>query len=86
MNQQMRKDSTNSAEREHGSAFENIGEKDSGKSLFQFALKVEDLLKERRIALRCRETRTHGTAAMHRPDRVVGVLPQCNLYLSGQKF
>jgi hypothetical protein len=47
MNQQKREDSTNSAEREHGSAFENIGEKDSGKSLFQLAPEVEDYSRNR---------------------------------------
>ena len=49
MNQQKRKDSTNSAEREYGSGFENLAKQRSDKSLFQLALKVEDLLDKQKL-------------------------------------
>jgi hypothetical protein len=49
MNQQKRKDSTNSAERAGRSVFQNIGEKDSGRSLFQLALEVQDLLEKQKL-------------------------------------
>ena len=49
MNQRKRKDSTNSAEREYGIGFENLAKQRSGKSLFQFALEVEDLLDKQKL-------------------------------------
>ena len=49
MNQQERKDSTNSVEREYGSGFENRAEQRSGKTLFQLALEVEDLVEQQKL-------------------------------------
>lgn len=46
MNQQKRKDS---AEHEHGSRLEKPAELGSGKSLFQLALEVEDLLDRQKL-------------------------------------
>ena len=49
MNQRKRKDSTNPVEREYGSGFENLAKQRSGKSLFQLALEVEDLLDKQKL-------------------------------------
>ena len=55
MNQQKRRDSTNSAEREYGSGFENLAEQRSGKSLFQLALEVEDLVEKQKLRRNLRD-------------------------------
>ena len=44
MNQKERRDLTDSSQRKHGRGFGRPGEQRSGKSLFQLALEVEDLL------------------------------------------
>ena len=49
MNQQKRKDSTNSAVGEYGSGFESLAEQRSGKSLFELALEVEDLVEKQKL-------------------------------------
>ena len=55
MNQQERKDSTNSVEREYGSGFENLAEQRSAKSLFQLALEVEDLVEKQKLRRNLRD-------------------------------
>jgi hypothetical protein len=49
MNQKERRDLTDSSQREHGSGFEGPGEQRSGKSLFELALEVEDLLYKQKL-------------------------------------
>jgi hypothetical protein len=49
MNQKERRDLTDSSQREHGIGFEGPGEQRSGKSLFQLALEVEDLLDKQKL-------------------------------------
>jgi hypothetical protein len=49
MNQQKRKDSTDFSQGEPGNGFEKIEEKDGGKSLFQLALEIEDLLDKQKL-------------------------------------
>jgi hypothetical protein len=44
MNEKERRDSPDSSHRGHGSEFEDPGERRSGKSPFQLALEVDDLL------------------------------------------
>jgi Transmembrane secretion effector len=49
MNQKERRDLTDSSQREHGIGFEGPGEQRNGKSLFQLALEVEDLLDKQKL-------------------------------------
>ena len=49
MNQQKRKDSTDFSQGEPGSRLEKMEEQGRGKSLFQFALEVEDLLEKQKL-------------------------------------
>ena len=49
MNQQKRKDSTDFSQGEPGSRFEKMEEQGGGKSLFQLALEVEDLLEKQKL-------------------------------------
>jgi hypothetical protein len=49
MNRKERRDLTDSSQREHRIGFEGPGEQRSGKSLFQLALEVEDLLDKARF-------------------------------------
>jgi len=49
MNQQKRKDSADFSQGEPGSRFEKMEEQGRGKSLFQLALEVEDLLEKQKL-------------------------------------
>jgi hypothetical protein len=49
MNQKERRDLTDSSQRKHGRGFGRPGEQRSGKSLFQLALEVEDLLDKQKL-------------------------------------
>ena len=86
MNQQKRKDSTNSAERAGRSVFQNIGEKDSGRSLFQLALEVEDLLEKQKLKRNLGDVgiRTHYIEQALSCLRLEAVLPMTAIDLGGQ--
>jgi hypothetical protein len=49
MNQKERRDSTDFSQGEHGSGFEGPGEQRSGKSPFQLAVEVEDILDKQKL-------------------------------------
>jgi hypothetical protein len=49
MNQKERRDLTDSSQREHGIEFAGPGEQRTGKSPFQLALEVEDLLDKQKL-------------------------------------
>ena len=49
MNQKERRNLTDSSQGEHGIGFDGPGEQGSGKSLFQLALEVEDLLDKQKL-------------------------------------
>ena len=55
MNQKERRNLTDSSQREHGIEFEGRGEQRSGKSLFQLALEVEDLVEKQKLRRNLRD-------------------------------